>query len=106
MMFAVLLFANYISCVSAMMFVVLLFANYISCVSAMMFGVLLFAVVVHGSEYVSYIPGNLPLVITAPHGGSKNPSSFPERSIDTGKAFNELINNTLQKLKLGAAIAQ
>ena len=42
------------------------------------------ACVVTGSKYVTYRAGTLPLIITAPHGGSKNPSSYPERSIDTG----------------------
>lgn len=31
-------------------------------------------------EYIEYIPGNLPVVIAAPHGGRKKPESIPNRT--------------------------
>jgi len=32
------------------------------------------------NEYVEYIHGNIPLIISAPHGGEKKPSDIPDRS--------------------------
>lgn len=34
-------------------------------------------------EYIEYIPGNLPLIFTAPHGGALTPSSIPDRTEDS-----------------------
>lgn len=43
------------------------------------------------SDYVEYIPGNLPLIITVPHGGDLLPASIPDRNcsicVSTKDAF-------------------
>ncbi|CDH58921.1 n-formylglutamate amidohydrolase [Lichtheimia corymbifera JMRC:FSU:9682] len=39
----------------------------------------IFAVGVMSSDYVTYHPGNLPLIITAPHGGYLKPKDIPDR---------------------------
>ena len=36
-----------------------------------------------GVQYIEYIAGNLPLIISAPHGGSLNPSELPDRTYGT-----------------------
>jgi len=36
-----------------------------------------------GVQYIEYIAGNLPLIISAPHGGSSNPSELPDRTYGT-----------------------
>ena len=60
------------------------FSMMIRCVFVLLLAAAAVALV-QASQYVTYEAGTLPLVITAPHGGSLNPSSFPERSIDTSE---------------------
>ena len=36
-----------------------------------------------GVSYIEYIAGNLPLIISAPHGGTSNPSELPDRTYGT-----------------------
>ena len=36
------------------------------------------------SQYVTYHPGNLPLIITAPHGGGLTPRDIPDRQSKNG----------------------
>ncbi len=35
------------------------------------------------SNYIEYIPGNLPLIVSAPHGGSLTPAEIPDRGYGT-----------------------
>jgi hypothetical protein len=35
------------------------------------------------NEYVEYLPGNLPIVISVPHGGYEKPPGIPDRSLGT-----------------------
>ena len=35
-----------------------------------------------GSQYTEYRAGNLPIIVTAPHGGSLTPPSIPDRVPD------------------------
>ncbi|KAI7885590.1 hypothetical protein K492DRAFT_234112 [Lichtheimia hyalospora FSU 10163] len=39
---------------------------------------------VMASQYVTYHPGNLPLIITAPHGGNLKPKDIPDRHSKNG----------------------
>jgi hypothetical protein len=35
------------------------------------------------NEYVEYVPGELPVILSAPHGGSMNPAEIPDRASGT-----------------------
>jgi hypothetical protein len=35
------------------------------------------------SSYVEYIPGDLPIIVSAPHGGALEPASIPDRTVGT-----------------------
>jgi hypothetical protein len=50
------------------------------------------------NRYVQYIPGNAPVILTAPHGGVLMPESIPDRSKDTcgGEAVLVTDTNTAQ----------
>jgi hypothetical protein len=50
------------------------------------------------NSYVEYIPGNLPVIFTAPHGGALQPSSIPNRTAETcgGSATTVTDSNTEQ----------
>lgn len=55
------------------------------------------------NQYIEYIAGNLPVILSAPHGGDKVPSDIPDRScadcVNVKDAFTqELINEVYQAL--------
>jgi hypothetical protein len=52
-------------------------------------------------EYIEYIPGTLPLLLSAPHGGEKTPASIPDRDCSGCSYVNDF--NTQE---LGRALAQ
>ncbi|MES2987733.1 MAG: hypothetical protein V4808_07495 [Pseudomonadota bacterium] len=57
--------------------------------------------VLGANGYIEYFPGNAPIIITAPHGGSLMPESIPTRADDTcgGKATIVTDRNTLELAK-------
>ena len=46
------------------------------------------------NRYVQYIPGNSPVILTAPHGGSLRPDSIPDRSKSTCGGEAVLVTDT------------
>ena len=50
------------------------------------------------NNYIEYIPGDLPIVISVPHGGALTPASIPDRTIGTS-------TTDLNTIDLGRAIS-
>lgn len=50
------------------------------------------------TNYIEFRAGNLPIIISAPHGGDLEPSSFPIEIARAVQAFKMLIQNQFQKV--------
>jgi hypothetical protein len=51
-------------------------------------------IVIGANQYTEYHPGNLPLVISVPHGGSLSPASIPDRTCNN--AVSDMDANTIE----------
>lgn len=52
----------------------------------------------HENDYVEYLHGNLPIIISIPHGGEKTPNNIPDRSCDTCVIVNDAFTQELGRL--------
>jgi hypothetical protein len=51
-------------------------------------------IIIGANQYTEYHPGNLPLVISVPHGGSLSPASIPDRTCNNAVA--DMDANTIE----------
>jgi len=45
------------------------------------------------NQYIEYLPGNAPVILTAPHGGSLRPDNIPDRTRDACAARTVVVND-------------
>lgn len=57
-------------------------------------------------DYVEYIHGNLPIILSTPHGGEKKPNDIPDRNCNTCVTINDTNTQELTREVMAAIVEQ